>query len=156
MPGMNYGGTGYSLQDLEKLQPRNRGRILVDALHHLETTLAIFRQQYDEAKLLLWQHADEQGASVIDGTEYEVVLGTSEGTTEWEYDLETLGKLGAFLEPEIVERALVPVPATVKVAKGELNKLAKRGGKIKEIIDAGCTKVQKGGGRKMEIRKRTI
>lgn len=154
MPGNNWGGTGLSFPELQALGPLERARRLVDALQLLESSIAILTEQAREARGELWAYVDEQGASVIDGTTVEAIVLVSGSSYTWEYDVEVLSELGAFVAPDVLEQALIPVPATVKVNKNELNKLAKRGGQIRQIIEAGCIKVESGGGRKFELRPR--
>lgn len=154
MPVDNYAGTGHTFDELQALKPLTRGRVLVDAYVHLAAVVATFNEQFAEARQMVYAYAEEERASVIDGTDHELHIGSTAGSYDWEYNLEKLTQLGAYLPPDVVDQALEPVPATIKVKKGELNKLAKRGGKIAEIIDAGCTKVPKPGSRTLDIVRR--
>jgi hypothetical protein len=79
----------------------------------------------------------ERGATIADAGSWTVKLSPKRS---YEYDIEGLSQLQAFVEPEQYEAAVVEVHTT-KVNKTKLNALAKRGGEIATIIADSVTEV---------------
>jgi hypothetical protein len=144
-----YGGTGLTLEQLREMPREARHAILAGTIDVLRGELKEKEQQLAESEGMLRDEMRERGATVAAAGQWEVRLKPSK---KYEYDVEGLSKLQAFIDPEDYDRAVQPIPATLKVNKAELNKLAKRGTDIAEIIEAATTTVP--GPYTVEVEKR--
>jgi hypothetical protein len=134
----NHGGTGFSLAELEGLPSYECDAILAATIARNTERQRTTQQELQEAESLLRERMQRRGATLADCGEYEAKL---EQSYSYGYDGEKLAELQAHLDVDTYERAVQwvqPAPY-LKVDKRELNKLAKLGGPVKEIIDAAVT-----------------
>jgi len=135
-----YGGTGLTLGELDALPKRDRHAILAATIVTLREQKQVLADQLLEAEGLLRGEMLNEQATIADAGEWTVKLTTR---TKWEYDLEVLTELQAFVTPEQYDEAVREV-REVKVNKTKLNMLAKRGGQIAAIISRACVEAPAG------------
>jgi hypothetical protein len=148
----DYAGTGLSLDALEKLPEHDADAILMRKLWETGIQLRMFKMLHDQAESLLRERILKRNGKRAENTEFVVNL---KGTTNWTFELETLLELQNHVEPDDFDKAVVyvpPVPETRNPNKSRLNELAKRGGKVAEIIEKGC--IPDGTSYKLEIVKK--
>jgi hypothetical protein len=81
---------------------------------------------------------EERGGTEAAGEHHRVVLVAQHS---WRYDLEALSELQALIPPDQYDKAVKHIPETWQPNKTVLNSLARRGGRVKQVIDAGCIPV---------------
>lgn len=152
MSAPTYGGTGHSLEELEHMPYVQGDAVLARTIADLEARMATVQQQLDECRSLLRERLMARGATEADCGEFEAKLQV---VRSYEYDFEGLTRLGAYIDADDFERAVrwvTPEPQ-LRIDKRELNKLAKRGGAVAEII-AAATREVSGPGRLLVTMRR--
>lgn len=134
----DYGGTGLSLEAMMKMGNGALDSVLMRKLDELRTRLAVLNSQKAQVESLMRERLLARNGKRAEDTDYVLKLDPS---TSWTFNLERLGDLQRYVDPDDFDRACVPVPAqpaTIRPNKARLNDLAKRGGEIAEIIAEGC------------------
>lgn len=134
-----FGGTIHTLPELQAMSPGESDAKLSASIFNLRQQIDDLRKQLSDAETLMVLNMRERGATIADAGMFEVMLQSKK---EYEYDIETLASLQGWIDADEYDRAVKPIPATVRVNKTELNRLAKRGSKIKEIIEAATTEIE--------------
>jgi hypothetical protein len=112
--------------------------LILGKLAEVRDVLGTFREFERALVGEIQQRMRERNATVVATDTHEAKL---EIRREYNYNTETLASLQAYVPAEEYEQAVQTVPATIKVNKTRLNALAKRGGKVAEVIAAATTEV---------------
>lgn len=132
--------TGREYDDLANLKDWESDPILVQALERVQTLLGQLRQAETTLTLEIIDRLRRRGGSeMVDG--FGLVAALDVGR-EWVCNLEVLADLQAYLTPEEWDRvAPQPPQPERRPNKTVANQLAKRGGPIRDIIDAAYSEV---------------
>lgn len=137
----NYAGTGHSLSDLESMPQSEADDALAASLYAVRRQLRLLRTIEQQAEALLLQRMLVREGAVKAVTANHVAK--LKPTVSWAFVDETIAELQRYVDADDFDIAvpLIPaVPAHRQPNKAKLNELAKRGGKVKQIVDEGCYK----------------
>lgn len=135
----NYAGTGHSLSELESMPQSEADDALAASLYAVRRHLKLLGIIEQQAEGLLRQRIlEREGANRAETPQWRTKLAPS---TAWGYIDETIADLQKHIAADEFDHAVPLIPAVAayrKPNKARLNELAKRGGEVKRIIDAGC------------------
>jgi hypothetical protein len=137
----DYGGSGMSLEALNKLPNGAADSLLMRKLDEVKSRLSVLGYQKTALESLMRERLLARHGKRAEDSDYVLKL---EPSTDWSFNLERLADLQRYVEADDFDRACVPVPAqpaTIRPNKARLNDLAKRGGEIAEIVDTACTPI---------------
>jgi hypothetical protein len=140
----NYGDTGMSLEQLGKLPAHEADSLLMRKLYEVKQQINALTAAANQLDSMLYERVRSRGPKADRTSDGVYEYRVHETVGKWSFNLETLAELQQHITPDEFDNAVVFVPeqviaATRKPNKTKLNELAKRGGDIERIVDAGCS-----------------
>lgn len=149
-PSSYYANTGMTLVEIEAMAYVQADALIASNIYHKRRAAQQLLLDAGDLESLMVERLKKRGATVADCGDLQARL---ESRPSYEYDIEVLAQLQAWLDVDVYEAAVQRV-VSVKVNKTRLNQLEKMGGDIAEAIRAATTTTQ--GAPRLVLREKAV